>query len=62
MIDCCEKAGALECEWQRQGVGAGTMRNRMAHLRWWAKTTGKIGVLQGDNVSHGIGTDARGAS
>lgn len=59
MIACCDRAGALECEWQRPGLGAGTMRKRMAHLRWWANKVGKAGFVRGDNASHGIGTDAR---
>ena len=50
---------ALVGEWQRQGLGAGTMRNRMAHLRWWAGKVGKAGVVRSDNASYGIGADAR---
>ena len=49
---------ALAAEWQRQGLGAGTMRNRMAHLRWCADRVGKAGVVRGDNASYRIGTDA----
>ena len=49
---------ALAAEWLRQGLGAGTMRNRMAHLRWWAKKVGKPGVVRRDNASYGIGTGA----
>ena len=34
------------------------MRNRMAHLRWWANKVGKAGVVRKDNASYGIGADA----
>ena len=50
---------ALAEEWLRQGLGAGTMRNRMAHLRWWAERIGKAGIVRGNNASYGIGTDER---
>jgi len=50
---------ALVGEWQRQGLCAGTMRNRMAHLRWWAAKVGKAGVVSRDNASYGIRTDSR---
>ena len=50
---------ALAAEWLNQGLDAGTMRNRMAHLRWWAEKVGKAGIVHGDNASYGIGTDAR---
>ncbi len=48
---------ALVEEWRRQGLGAGTMRNRMAHLRWWAHKVGKAGIVRKDNASYGIGAD-----
>ena len=50
---------ALAAEWQRQALGDGTMRNRMAHLRWWAGRVGKAGIVRRDNASYGIGTSAR---
>ena len=46
---------ALVEEWRRQGLSDGTMRNRMAHLRWWAKKIGKAGIVRKDNASYGIG-------
>ena len=49
---------ALVVEWRRQGLGAGTMRNRMAHLRWWARKVGKAGIVRKDNASYGIGAEA----
>ena len=36
---------ALVVEWQRRGLAAGTMKNRTAHLRWWAKRIGRPGVV-----------------
>ena len=38
-------AVALVREWKRQGRSVGTMKNRMAHLRWWAKHIGRSGVV-----------------
>ena len=36
---------ALVREWKRQGRSNGTMKNRMAHVRWWAKHIGRPGVV-----------------
>ena len=36
---------ALVREWKRQGRSTGTMKNRMAHVRWWAKHIGRPGVV-----------------
>ena len=36
---------ALVKEWKRQGRSVGTMKNRMAHVRWWAKHIGCPGVV-----------------
>ncbi len=47
---------ALVAEWKRQGLSDGTMRNRMAHLRWLARRIGKPGIVRRDNASYGIGT------
>ncbi|MCY3794764.1 MAG: hypothetical protein OXG51_10370 [Gammaproteobacteria bacterium] len=47
---------ALVEEWRRQGLSDGTMRNRMAHLRWLASRIGKPGIVRRDNASYGIGT------
>ena len=46
---------ALVAEWRRQGLSDGTVKNRMAHLRWLAKKTGKPGIVRRDNASYGIG-------
>ncbi|MCY3813533.1 MAG: integrase domain-containing protein [Gammaproteobacteria bacterium] len=47
-------AVALVSAWQRQGLATGTVKNRMAHLRWWARHIGRPGVV-GTNTEHGIG-------
>ncbi len=49
---------ALVAEWRRQGLSEGTMRNRMAHLRWLANKIGKPGIVRKDNASYGIGPGA----
>ena len=36
---------ALVSEWKRQGRSIGTMKNRTAHIRWWAKRIGRPGVV-----------------
>ena len=36
---------ALVAEWQRRGLAAGTIKNRTAHIRWWAKRVGRPGVV-----------------
>ena len=36
---------ALVREWKRQGRSIGTMKNRTAHIRWWAKHIGRPGVV-----------------
>ena len=36
---------ALVREWKRQGRSVGTMKNRMAHVRWWAHRIGRPGVV-----------------
>ncbi|MCY3595851.1 MAG: integrase domain-containing protein [Rhodospirillales bacterium] len=46
---------ALVREWKRTGLTIGTMKNRMSHLRWWAKRVGKPNVVRADNASYGIG-------
>ena len=46
---------ALVGEWRRQGLTDGTIKNRMAHLRWLARRIGKPGIVRRDNASYGIG-------
>ena len=49
---------ALVGEWNRQGLSTGTMANRMAHLRWWARKVGKPGVMRPSNAAYGIVKDS----
>ncbi|MGH1361643.1 MAG: phage integrase N-terminal domain-containing protein [Burkholderiaceae bacterium] len=44
----------LVAHWHRRGLSAGTIKNRMAHLRWWAGKVGRPGVVRKDNDSYGI--------
>ncbi len=45
---------ALLQRWQAEGLSAGTLKNRMAHLRWWAEKIGKAGILPANNTKLGI--------
>jgi site-specific recombinase XerC len=45
---------ALVKAWQRQGLAPGTMKNRLAVLRWWAEKVGRAWVLARDNSHYGI--------
>lgn len=45
---------ALVCDWQQQGLSAGTIKNRMADLRWWAQKTGRRAAVASDNAHYGI--------
>lgn len=40
--------------WQTEGLSAGTLKNRVAHLRWWAEKVGKAGLIPADNARLGI--------
>ena len=37
------------------GLAVGTIKNRMAKLRWWAEKIGKQNVVARDNDHYGIG-------
>ena len=41
--------------WQAEGLSVGTIKNRMAELRWWAEKIGRQNVVARDNVHYGIG-------
>ena len=41
--------------WQAEGLTVGTIKNRMAELRWWAEKIGKQNVIARDNDHYGIG-------
>jgi integrase len=45
---------ALLQRWQAEGLSSGTLKNRLAHLRWWAEKVGKAGILPADNTQLGI--------
>ncbi|WP_446027548.1 phage integrase N-terminal domain-containing protein [Lelliottia amnigena] len=45
---------ALVDRWQTEGLSTGTLKNRLAHLRWWAEKIGKAGVIPADNTQLGI--------
>jgi hypothetical protein len=41
--------------WKVAGLAVGTIKNRMAQLRWWAEKIGKQKVVARDNEHYGIG-------
>jgi site-specific recombinase XerC len=45
---------ALLGRWQAEGLGAGTLKNRLSHLRWWAEKIGKQNVIPRTNSALGI--------
>ncbi len=45
---------ALVGHWQEAGLSAGTIKNRMADLRWWAEKVGKPQAVATDNDHYGI--------
>ena len=45
---------ALLDRWRQEGLSAGTLKNRMAHLRWWAEKVGKAAVIPADNAQLAI--------
>ena len=45
---------ALVRDWKDRGLSVGTLKNRMAHLRWWANRVGKPNLIRPDNASYGI--------
>jgi len=45
---------ALVGLWTAEGITAGTLKNRMAYLRWWAEKVGRESVIPGENASLGI--------
>lgn len=40
---------ALVAHWQANELKAGTIKNRLSHVRWWADKVGKSGVVARDN-------------
>lgn len=45
---------ALVRLWQDKGLSSGTLKNRLAHVRWWAEKVGKDSVVPRDNSVLGI--------
>ena len=45
---------ALVEHWQDKELSAGTIKNRLAHVRWWAQKVGKPAVVARDNTHYGI--------
>ena len=45
---------ALVASWQAKEISAGTLKNRMAALRWWAEKINKRNVVARDNAHYGI--------
>jgi site-specific recombinase XerC len=47
---------ALVGLWSRQGIKIGTLKNRLAALRWWAGKVNKANVVARDNTAYGVGS------
>ena len=45
---------ALIERWKTEGLAAGTIKNRMAEIRWWAEKIGKQNVLRKENKDYGV--------
>lgn len=45
---------ALITRWKAESLSAGTLKNRIAYLRWWAEKVGKAGVIPADNAQLAI--------
>ena len=46
---------ALIDHWRSSDIATGTLKNRLSHLRWWARKIGKHNVLAKQNDVYGIG-------
>jgi integrase len=40
--------------WQAKSLSAGTMKNRLCALRWWAEKVGRKGLIPADNAQLGV--------
>ena len=40
--------------WLAEGLAAGTLKNRLSHLRWLARKLGKANVVAASNAAYGI--------
>lgn len=45
---------ALVRRWQARGLSAGTQKNRLAHLRWWAEKVGRASVIPATSAELGV--------
>ena len=45
---------ALVARWHREELSAGTIKNRLAVLRWWAEKVGKSAIIPRDNAQLNI--------
>jgi site-specific recombinase XerC len=45
---------ALVQRWQNEGIAVGTVKNRMAALRWWAQKVDRQNVMARSNDHYGI--------
>jgi site-specific recombinase XerC len=45
---------ALVDRWHGEGLSAGTLKNRLAALRWWAEKIGRAGMIPTDNAQLAI--------
>ena len=45
---------ALVAQWQERDLSIGTIKNRMAAIRWWANKTNKQNVVARSNEHYGI--------
>lgn len=46
---------SLVGHWKTKNLAIGTVKNRMAALRWWAEKVGKQNVVRRTNAEYGIG-------
>ena len=47
---------ALVREWKRRGLSASRTAKLLGHLRWWARTIGKDGLILASNAAYGLST------
>ena len=45
---------ALVAHWQREGLSVGTIKNRLATLRWWAEKIDRRNVVARSNTHYGV--------